>query len=99
MIQIMNPKIEPINDIIVSNEGIKIATMTMMVVRAILIVMRIIARLNVDRPARGEGDATFRPSRPSNLSAELIIGREFKGILVMGMTVMKTTIMIERVRG
>lgn len=75
IIQIEKQKTEPIRDIIVSKEGIRIATNKMITVRTPRTALRSSPRPYLDNSARRGGEATLRTSRPSSLSAELMIGR------------------------
>ena len=71
-------KIDPISDMMVSNDGMTTAIARKISGTKMRMALRRSPRLQPERPASREGDATLLASRPKNLSIELTMGRELR---------------------
>jgi hypothetical protein len=80
---------DPMNAMMLSNEGKIIAMMTNMIMAMIRTVALRSSRVQLLSPMREELSDTTRASRPVSASIVLTIGRAFRGSFVRGITAMK----------
>jgi hypothetical protein len=73
--QIVKPASEPSNDMILSKDGMKMATMTINSGRTIRIVSLRMPRVSPDMPVNASVVGSERLSSPQNISTVLTIGR------------------------